>query len=297
MSKNIVVASIYRHPRYNLTDFISYLEKCLNILVKENKEIYLCGDFNINLLQIEANQNYQQFYDMLCSYGFLPKIIQPTRVTEHHSTLIDNIFSNNLIDETKSGNILLTLSEHFSQFVSVKRERIDYKHTKIFQHDYTKFHTEQFRDDVSIQNWNTNLNNASDLFLDFHVKLKGCVDRHAPIRQLTPKEVKLRNKPWITPEISKMIKIRNRLFARKKRQQNETVKRHYNLFRNRVSRELKKSKKKYYSEYFEENKMNIKKIWSGIREIVNLRNSKPHKLTQLKIGGELLITLKMYLIN
>ena len=46
---------------------------------------------------------------MLCSYGFLPKIIQPTRVTEHTSSLIDNIFSNNIIDETKSGTILLTL--------------------------------------------------------------------------------------------------------------------------------------------------------------------------------------------
>ena len=234
MSKNIVVASIYRHPRYNLTDFISYLEKCLNILVKENKEIYLCGDFNIDLLQIETNQNYQHFYDMLCSYGFLPKIIQPTRVTEQHSSLIDNIFSNNLMDETKSGNILLTLSEHFSQFVSVKRERVDYKHTKIFQHDYSKFHTEQFRDDVAIQNWNTNLNNANELFVDFHLKLKGCVDRHAPIKQLTPKEVKLVNKPWISSEISKMIKIRNKLFARKNRQQNnESIKRHYNLFRNK----------------------------------------------------------------
>ena len=63
---------------------------------------------------------------MLCSYGFLPKIIQPTRVTEHNSSLIDNIFSNNIIDDTKSGNILLTLSEHFSQFVfvSVRRERL-----------------------------------------------------------------------------------------------------------------------------------------------------------------------------
>ena len=85
--------------------------------------------------------------------------------------------------------------------------------------------------------------------LDFHHKLKGCVDRHAPIKQLTPKEVKLTNKPWITPEISKMIKIRNKTFARKKRQpNNENIKRLYNLFRNRVSRELKKSKKKYYHE-------------------------------------------------
>ena len=75
---------------------------------------------------------------MICSYGFLPKITQPTRVTEYTSSLIDNIFSNNIIDDTKSGNILLTLSEHFSQFVSVKRERLDYKNIIRFQHDYSK---------------------------------------------------------------------------------------------------------------------------------------------------------------
>ena len=119
------------------------------MLTKENKEIYFCGDFNIDLLQIETNNKYQQFYDVLCSYGFLPKIIQPTCVTEHTSSLIDNIFSNNIIDDTRSGNILLTLSEHFSQFVSISRERLDYRNLTRFQHDYSKFHSEEFRDDVS----------------------------------------------------------------------------------------------------------------------------------------------------
>ena len=56
------------------------------------------------------------------------------------------------------------------------------------------FHIEEFRDDVSIQNWNINLNNANDLFLDFHLKLKRCVDRHAPIKQPMHKDVKLANK-------------------------------------------------------------------------------------------------------
>ena len=73
----------------------------LSKLTKENKEIYICGDFNIDLLKIENNHIYQQFYNLLCSFGFLPKIIQPTQDTDHHSTLIDNIFSNNLTDETK----------------------------------------------------------------------------------------------------------------------------------------------------------------------------------------------------
>ena len=108
------------------------------------------------------------------------------------------------------------------------------------------------------------MNNANDLFLDFHLKLKGCVDRHAPIKQLTCKEVKLANKPWITPAISKMIKIRNNTFARKKRQPNNVnIKRLCNLFR--VSRELKKCKKKLLLSIFQENKTNIKNIWSGIR--------------------------------
>ena len=112
------------------------------------------------------------------------------------------------------------------------------------------------------------MNNANDLFLDFHFKLKGCVDSHAPIKQLKPKEVKLPNKPWITPEISKMIKIRNKTFARKKRQPNNVnIKRIYNLFRNRVLRELKKSKKMYYQDYFEEDKTNIKNIWSAYERL------------------------------
>ena len=65
------------------------------------------------------------FYNILCSFGFLPKIIQPTRVTDNETSLIDNIFTNNLNDVTLSGNLLLTLSEHFSQFLSVERDYID----------------------------------------------------------------------------------------------------------------------------------------------------------------------------
>ena len=51
---------------------------------------------------------------------------------------------------------------------------------------------------------------------------------------------------------------------------------------------LRKVKKKYYSEFFEINKMNIKKTWSGIREIVNIRNSTTPKITQLNINGKII---------
>ena len=194
-----------------------------------------------------------------------------------------------MTDETKSGNIYLTLSEHFSQFVSVKREKIEYKKLNIIQRDYSKFQSQQFRDDVSIQNWNSDLPNVNELFIEFHSKLQGCVERHAPLKKLSPKEIKLKTKPWIKKQISKLIKVRNKIFARKKRQPNNTnTKRLYNLFRNKVIREIKKSKKKYYSEFFKTNKMNIKKIWSGIREIINIRNNISPKITQLNINGKII---------
>ena len=108
----------------------------MRTLTKENKEVYVCGDFNFYLLKLENIQVCQDFYNLLCSYGFLPKIIQPSRITEYHTSnylTLDNIFSNNLSDEIKSGNIFLTLSEHLSQSVSVSREKIDFKNVKIYQ--------------------------------------------------------------------------------------------------------------------------------------------------------------------
>ena len=82
---------------------------------------------------------------------------------------------------------------------------------------------------------------------DFYFKLKGCADRHAPIRKLNAKEVKLRSKLWINHDLAKMIRIKNKLFERRKRQPtNENIKSLYNRFRNRVNRELKKAKKTHY---------------------------------------------------
>ena len=58
-SKNIIIASIYRHPHDTLAlydSFLDYLELTLIKLNKENKEIYLCGDFNSDILKIDTQQ-------------------------------------------------------------------------------------------------------------------------------------------------------------------------------------------------------------------------------------------------
>ena len=65
-----------------------------------------------------------------------------------------------------------------------------------------------------MQNFNNHFEDVDDKFSDFYFKL-GVVLKDMP---LTPKEVKLQNKLWISANLSKMIKIKNKLFQRKKRQ-------------------------------------------------------------------------------
>ena len=188
---------------------------------------------------------YLEFYTLLNSHGLLPFIIQPSRVVNNQvPSLLDNIYSTNISDAVTSGNIYLTLSEHFSQFASVNHSPIDVKKMTMYGRNLKNFSEINFRDDVSIQRWRQDTDDPNLLTYDLVSKLDACAERHAPTKKLTPKEVKLSLKPWITSEIQNMISIRDRLFARKKRQpEDEHVREVYNRVRNRVSRELGKSKK------------------------------------------------------
>ena len=102
------------------------------------------------------------------------------------------------------------------------------------------------------------------------------------------KELKLNSKPWITPEIARMIKHRDNLYKRKKRQpNNDNIRSLYNIFRNMVNRELKKSKKSYYNSYFENCKHDKQKTWDDIKSIIN-PNRSSKKISQLNINGKII---------
>ena len=90
---NIIVGCIYRHPKIGLFEFIYYcLNLLLNKLAKEPKTVFLLGDFNVHLLKCEQHKAANEFLDSLSSNMFLLQIVQPTRITSHSKTLIDNIF-------------------------------------------------------------------------------------------------------------------------------------------------------------------------------------------------------------
>ena len=99
----------------DLIDFNSnYLNNLLEKVSKEQKSVFLLGDFNINLMNYNVHNPTNEFLDSLASNSFLPYTLQPTRITSHSKTLIDNIFRN--MPDSVSGNLTATISDHLPQF-------------------------------------------------------------------------------------------------------------------------------------------------------------------------------------
>ena len=79
------------------------------------------------------------FVNSMVSHYLLPHVLQPTRVTDHSATVIDNIFTNITDYETISGNILNQVADHFSQFLILKQLSVTHKDTAYYQYDYSNF--------------------------------------------------------------------------------------------------------------------------------------------------------------
>ena len=79
--KNIVCGIIY--DQHNWPDyFLTYLDKTVEILVSDDKDVYIMGGFNIDLLKCESSQMSQDFLLSLRSSYLIPTVDKATRVME-----------------------------------------------------------------------------------------------------------------------------------------------------------------------------------------------------------------------
>ena len=104
--------------------FTTEIENLLAELRDKNREVLLAGDYNINLLQLETREAYEDFFDNMLSNGFYPKITLPTRLDRNTCTLIDNVYFklSPMILESMAGIIFTRISDHLPYFISVPIE-------------------------------------------------------------------------------------------------------------------------------------------------------------------------------
>lgn len=198
-SKNITVSCMYRQPGSSIDTCIDTMSKLFDVISKR-KCIYLSGDFNINLLNIESHKGTKDFIDMLYSLGMYPLIDRPSRITCTSATLIDNIFTNELQHDHISGLLINDTSDHLPVF-SIKKCNLERNPVKkfIMIRNNNKEAINAFGKALEEKIWdevyeNNDTNECFNTFLDYFTK---CYNEHCPIRKVKISNKK-KYKPWFT---------------------------------------------------------------------------------------------------
>ena len=170
------------------------------------------GDFNIDLLKTDTNEEANTFYNAMTSHFFAPYILQPTR--PQSKSLIDNILINSVEFPSHSGNLTISLSDHLFQFVILEglfKELVP-KKLNLYERNYKNFNEREFNEALLNMNWDEILSlNESDPNMsmnNLHQHINFLLDEFAPYKKLSKKELKLKSKPWINSEILSKIKKR-----------------------------------------------------------------------------------------
>ena len=296
--KNILLGCIYRHPSMEVSDFnenylIPFMDK-----IEVNKNIFLLGDFNIDLMNNDVDTHIATYLDTLTSNLFVPHIIHPTRITSHSRTLIDNIFSNfSNFAQGKSGNLTLSISDHLAQFLIIPLDLgFVPRKSNIYKRDLKHFDRVTFLEEINHIDWPTILkleNGDPNLsFNNFYSAISTIIDKYIPMRKRSRKEIKHQSKPWITKEILNSIKSREKNYKKFIKAKDEQIKEEFHIrykeLRNKVLNMCRVSKKAYFQKKILTNIDNVKNIWNGIKLLININNNSKTQPTSILVKNELI---------
>ena len=115
-AKSFLVGILYRHPNETIK-WNELFENFVDNALKTQKELYLLGDFNRDLLNEQIKKPWLEYLE---PFGLIQKVNQATRKTSNSETLIDHIYCTmqenlNSIDVPQIG-----LSDHFPIFLTRK---------------------------------------------------------------------------------------------------------------------------------------------------------------------------------
>ena len=105
----------YRFPGSDVTVFTEHVEQ-LFLDLSLHKSMFLCGDFNIDILKHNSNRGIKYFLDTMYAIGLYPLIDRPTRISNQSFSLIDNIFTDVTNYNITSGILINDITDHLPVF-------------------------------------------------------------------------------------------------------------------------------------------------------------------------------------
>lgn len=267
--KNVIISCIYRTPGSSIQVFNDFIEK---IFSKTNqKVIFICGDFNIDLLNPKRHKMTDEFLNTMYSLSLHPKITRPSRITPHCATLLDNIFTNNMENNIVSGILINDISDHLPVFAVYDTNYKKNQHEE--QLRYRRVRTEEtmnaFKNDLLNQDWD-NVYKEADIDIAYGIFLRifmELYDKNCPTIKYNRKH-KYSDRPWITKGLQNACKKKNTLYREFLKQRTKDAENKYKKYKNKLTNIIRVCRKEYYSKILNNNKHNMKGIWDVLNGII-----------------------------
>ena len=280
-----IVASIYRHPRYNYDAYQSALVHSIDIINRSKINYYIFSDMNVNLLRYSDNDGVRFYFDQLLSVNCHNLINKPTRVTTHSHTLIDHIYTNDLTNSIAPIIIIDDITDHFPTYLHISSSDCTNKEKTIRYRDMTHFNADKFLSELksNVTNVTDNLCNAvsaitkksiDKIFSEFHETFFNLVNSHAPYKTVSRKNGKFSRKPWITRRILNLSRIKDNLFVKSIKTKDSRLYNDYKRLRNKITHLTKLSRKKFLDKRIKAAKNKSKIMWKIINDTLDFKKSK-----------------------
>ena len=228
-----IIGNVYRPnsaPKANLKTAISIHESIISKIktkkIHSKCSIEIASDFNVDLLKFQEHELTSTYLDLLLSFGLLPAITKPTRITQSTATLIDHIFVNNKSLHHNSGIVLSYISDHFPTFYidqtkSPKPKQKPFKTRKI---------NNETQNDLNNLLKSTSFNNIMNqddpdvAFSNFFTLWHSAADVCFPEVTITPKtKSQFAHSPWMTEGLLISCKTKQKLFNKKLKNQHIAI--------------------------------------------------------------------------
>ena len=287
--QSILVGSLYRAPSTNPKKFNQAYDRLVNKMIKENKEIILGMDHNLNLLKSSTHTETQSFIDINFDHYLFPCITRPTRITNTSATLIDNIFISQKLHNSFDACIVVhDLSDHLPSIINLHDQLTKVSgHMEFKCRSLNKNKLESINRELRSTDW-TNLNNSNvNTALDeFQSKIEDCLDSIAPLKLKKIPIHKIWREQWITKGISNSMRKCTNLYKQSiKINASPNTVHKYKLYRNCLTRIKRKARIDYYTQQCYALKSNTKKLWQLINKIINKTNDKESIINYITVDN------------
>ena len=263
---NFVVGTMYRPPSASRDYYSGMLEQLDFVNVNHDKAI-LMGNLNFNY-KIDESLHSNPLYHIESLYDMKQLVLEPTRVTLTTSTLLDVILSNVSDLHARTGVYRISLSDHYMVYSLLKFPRNKHKHNEIEFRNYKNFNVNNFLQDLKkceeICDTVWDEHDLDTKWNAFKHKFIQVSNKHAPIHV---RRLKIRNNPWITKEIVKLMYQRDFCKDKAAKFNDDEAWEEYKVLRNKITKLIKKGKRKYATDKINENKNDPKKLWKVLNEL------------------------------